>query len=199
MRFNAKLAGGAIAAVASPVAGVLLVGPAIDPLTSLAWGSVIAHGSTPQLQGPALPLHHPLSIGVATLLSVPGPDAAYLLLRALAGLLFIGLGCAVFRLTRALLGGTATVAAGAGAVAALFLLTRPPIEFFGLRSMIDVPFALLVVLAVALVAERPARRPWLPLSLLAAAGLPGPRPGPWPPPTAPGCFCVEPGGVRRRA
>ena len=166
------LAAAAAAAVAGICAGVLLVAPAIDPLTSLAWGSVLADGTRPDLQGPTLPLPHPLSILVSALLSVPGPDAAYAGLRALAGLLFVALVYSVFRLTRALTGSNAGAAGlAAAALAALLLATRPPIEFIGLRAMLDVPFALLVVGALALVVERPARSPWLPLSLLALAGL----------------------------
>src|SRR5438552_18218678 len=140
-------------ALAVGVAAVWLAFPYVtlspDARYSLAWGAELMRGGAPDLNAPLIPTPHPLPIGVGALLSLLGPRAAADAFSALAVLAFCLLVYAVFRLARTV-GGTA-----AGALAAVLVATRPRLDFFAAHSFIDIPFAALVVLAAALVAERP--------------------------------------------
>ena len=67
------------------------------------------------------------------------------------------------------------MAIAAGVLALALVLIRPRFELYALQAVIEIPFAALVMLAVALVAEAPRSRPWLPLALIAVAGLARPE------------------------
>lgn len=136
-----------------------------DGRYSLAWGAELLRGDLPGLEAPSVPTPHPLPIAGGALLSAAGAQAAADAYAFAAALGFVLLVYAAFRLGRALAG------VPAGVVAALLVATRPRLDFFASRSFIDVPFAALVVLAAALVAEEPRRNARPALALLTLAGL----------------------------
>jgi hypothetical protein len=135
-----------------------------DSLWALIWGDDIAHGRSPAMEGVYVPTPHPLLNLLGALLSPLGFDAARAVLELLSLASMVLLAYAAFRLGRALFSWVAGVAFAA------ILVTRPDVVELGLYASIDVPFLALVLLAAALVAERP-RRGEAPLVPLALAGL----------------------------
>jgi hypothetical protein len=136
-----------------------------DAVMALAWGAEFAEGELPDTSAPLLPVFHPLPTLVGVLLSPLGAGAAVDAYRMIAVLSLFLLAYSVFRLGGSL-GAIAT-----GAVAALMVLTRPEAIDYARASAIDIPFAALVLLALALALERPRGHRWAVLGLLSAAGL----------------------------
>lgn len=136
-----------------------------DAAMALAWGGEIVRGGSPDVTAPLLPVFHPLPTAVGGALTPIGADAMVDGYRALAIASLAALAYAAYRLGAGL-GGTA-----AGLVAAGLLLTRPELFEFGLIAAIDIPFVALVLLALALLLERPLESRWWTLGLLALAGL----------------------------
>lgn len=136
-----------------------------DARYSLAWGAQLARGEAPEVDAGAVSTPHPLPIALSALLSLLGPRTAADLYAFAAAVAFALLVYAGFRLGRALGG------AVAGVAAALLVATRDHVVFFASRAFIDIPFAALVLLAAALVAEAPRRHATPALALLALAGL----------------------------
>jgi len=171
-------ASAAVAAALLVWLGLNDVAVSYDELYSLAWGGSLASGGDLDLFHPLAPLAHPLPVAVGVALSPLDPRTAYDLV-AIAGALSLGLlAIAAFRLATVLTGPERGRAAwAAGTVAVLLLLSSDRVDFFAVAATVDVPAAALSVLPVALVLESPRSRPWLPLALLAVAGLL--RPEPW--------------------
>ena len=165
------------------VAGVLVgavalrrrAGPGLvnyDTLYTLVWGRQLAHGTIPELEGPIAPTPHPLANLAAMALSplssievggLHGEPAA----AAVIGFAYVSLallGWVVFALGRAWFN------TAAGVLAAAIVLTRVPVLDFGARAYGDIPFLVLVLLALLVETRRP--RAGVPvLGLLALAGL----------------------------
>jgi hypothetical protein len=130
---------------------------------SLVWGQQIAHLTTPDYQAVGASTPHPLTNLVGVLLAPLGSSAEPVLLAI--GFLAVGLlACATALLANRLFGWAASV------VAILLMMTRAGVATAGARAYLDVPFAALVVLAMALEAARP-RRGGVVLVTLAVAGL----------------------------
>jgi hypothetical protein len=134
-----------------------------DARYALLWARDIAHGLTPDYEGPFAPTPHPLETFVS-LVAVPfgmGGDAimswAVLLAFGLLVWLAYRLGAELFSVP-------------VGVVTALIVLTRPALERDALLGYQDTAFAVLVVWAVLLEA-RQSRRGVPVLLLLACAGL----------------------------
>jgi hypothetical protein len=134
-----------------------------DARYALLWARDLAHGLTPDYEGPFAPTPHPLETFVS-LVAVPfgsGGDAimswAILLCFGLLVWLAYRLGAELF-------------SPAVGVVTALVVLTRPALERDALLGYQDTAFAVLIVWAVLLEARRP-RRGVPVLALLALAGL----------------------------
>jgi hypothetical protein len=153
--------------------GLTYIAPGIDPLHALAWGNVLSDGVRPKLTSQLTPLSHPLPIMISVPLGPLGATGAFYAYSILAALMIGLLLYGVYRLARVLAGARAgeTLAIAAGVLALVLVLIRPRFELYALQAVFEVPFAALVMLAVALVAEAPRSRPWLPLALLGLAGL----------------------------
>jgi hypothetical protein len=138
--------------------------PNYDTVYPLIWGDQLAHGISPDYGAPLPPTPHPLAdlwgVIVAPLGAAGASDAttviAYLALGAIAYL--------VYRL------GSLWFDRPIGVVAALIVLTRPPILNNGLRAYVDVPYLALALAALVVETRRP-RAGWPVLALLAVAGL----------------------------
>ena len=153
--------------------GLSYMAVGIDPLHQLAWGHVISEGVRPLLTSQLTPLSHPLPIFVGVLLAPFGPEGSFIAYSILSAGAICFLAFATYRLARTLAGANPgeNLAIAAGALALALILIRPRFEHYALQAVLEIPFAALVMLAVALVAEAPRSRPWLPLGLLAVAGL----------------------------
>lgn len=135
-----------------------------DTLYGLVWGQQLTRGETPQYAIQLAPTPHPL---VEALGAVLAPLGATLTTAIVVGLAFLALsacGWALYRLGREWFG------PAAGIVAAAVALTRTPVLSYGVRAYVDVPYMLLVLLALLVETRR--RRAGAPvLALLALAGL----------------------------
>ena len=175
MRFRALAAS---ARVRVPLGSVLAVGAGAvalrlisgvgfanyDTLYALAWGGQLSRGQAPTYDVPIAPTPHPLLEVLGAVLAPLGPGAVEEVTVALGFLALSGCGWLVYKL------GAEWFGRGAGAVAALVLLTRVPILSYGVRAYVDVPYLLLVL--GALLVESRRRRAGAPvLWLLALAGL----------------------------
>ena len=135
-----------------------------DTLYALVWGRQLARGGTPQYGIPLAPTPHPLVEALGMVLSPLAPRATEDVTVALGFLALSACGWAVYRLGALWFNGPT------GAVAALLLLTGVPILSYGVRAYVDVPYLLLIL--VALILETGRRRAGVPvLALLALAGL----------------------------
>jgi hypothetical protein len=135
-----------------------------DTLYGLAWGGQLSRGELPAYDVPIAPTPHPLLELLGLVLAPLGPHAAEELTVALGFLALAGCGWLVYEL------GARWFGRGAGALAALVLITRTPILSYGVRAYVDVPFLALALSALLVEARRP--RAGVPvLALLAAAGL----------------------------
>ena len=152
----------AVAALLRVVSGVYFAN--YDTLYALVWGQQLSRGQTPQYGIPVAPTPHPLIEALGLVLSPLGPRAVEDVIVALAYLALAGCGWVLYRL------GSEWFGRGAGALAALILLTRVPVLSYGTRAYVDVPYLLLVL--GALLVETRRRRAGAPvLALLALAGL----------------------------
>jgi hypothetical protein len=153
-------------ALTAAAAGVafLLYGPGRlnnDSMWSLAWGRQLLHGTLPDFR--IGPTPHPLPNAVGVLLAPLGAAAepvVVVLGFLFAGVLVFATGLVAFRAF-----GLPT-AIGAAAV----VLTLPGMVSSTLGAYVDVPYAALVLTAVALEVQRP-RRGAATLAVLALAGL----------------------------
>src|SRR5829696_577843 len=134
-----------------------------DAQYALLWARDLWTGHAPEYTADFAPTPHPLQTAVSSL-ALPFGDAADDVLTWMVLLCFGGLCWVTYRL------GARLFSPWVGAVAALVVFTRPALERDALLAYQDVPFALLVVGAVLLEAQRP-RRGIPVLALLAVAGL----------------------------
>ena len=143
-----------------------------DTLYSLVWGRELAHGTLPDLEVAIAPTPHPLAtLGAMALsplssLEVDGLHGE-LAATAVIGLAYVSLallGWVVYALGREWFN------PAAGVLAAAIVLTRVPVLDFGARAYVDIPYLVLVLLALLVETRRP--RAGAPvLALLALAGL----------------------------
>jgi hypothetical protein len=135
-----------------------------DTLYGLVWGAQLSRGELPQYWLPIAPTPHPLVELLGLGLSPLGPTATADVAVALGFLALAGCAWVAYRLASEWFG------RGAGAVAAIVLLTRVPILSYGVRAYVDIPYLLLVL--GALLVETRRRRAGAPvLVLLGVAGL----------------------------
>jgi hypothetical protein len=153
----------------------LLAGPGLvnyDTLYTLVWGRQLAHGTLPDLEVAIAPTPHPLAnLGAMALSPLSSIEIAglhgELAAAVVIGLAYVSLallGWVVFALGREWFN------AAAGVLAAAIVLTRVPVLDFGARAYVDIPFLVLVLLAL-LVETRGPRAGVPVLALLALAGL----------------------------
>jgi hypothetical protein len=144
------------------IAGVGFVN--YDTLYGLVWGQQLTRGETPEYGLPIAPTPHPLVELLGIPLAPLGASATTAIAVALAFLALAACGWIVYRL------GSEWFGRGAGAVAALILLTRVPVLSYGVRAYVDVPYMLLVLWALLVETRKP--RAGAPvLVLLGLAGL----------------------------
>jgi hypothetical protein len=155
------------------VAAVLIAGPYVA-ITDDTWYALVAGDQLSRFEQPYYEgVHdHPLTLLLGVLLAPLDVGTALNVLVVIGVVSFVALLYALFRLARAL-GGIA-----AGALAVSFALLSPTLQLDAFFAIIDVPFAALVLLAVALVAESPRELRWDALIALLAATLL--RPEAWP-------------------
>ena len=156
--------------VAGTAAGALFVWLAIgagfvnyDTLFNLTWGDEVAHGGDPRLATPLAPTPKPLVIAAGAVLAPLGHTSQDLV--TIGALLALGMLAAAAAMLAAHFAGWPAALLAAGLV-----LTREPVLSFGVRAYVDIPYAALVILAVA-VALRHRRAHATVLGLLAVAGL----------------------------
>jgi hypothetical protein len=135
-----------------------------DTLYALAWGGQLSRGQLPSYEVAIAPTPHPLLELLGVLLAPLGAGAAEEVVIALGFLALSGCAWLVYEL------GAQWFGRGAGALAALILLTRVPLISYGVRAYVDVPY-LLFVLGALLVESRRRRAGAPVLALLALAGL----------------------------
>jgi hypothetical protein len=144
------------------IAGVGFVN--YDTLYGLVWGQQLTRGEVPEYGLPIAPTPHPLVELLGIPLAPLGASATTAIAVALAFLALSACGWVLYRL------GNEWFGRGAGAVAALILLTRVPVLSYGVRAYVDVPYLLFVL--CALLVETRKRRAGAPvLVLLGLAGL----------------------------
>ena len=143
-----------------------------DTLYSLVWGRELAHGTLPDLEVAIAPTPHPLATLGAMALSPLSSLETGGLHGEFAAVVVIGLAY----VSLALLGwvvyalGSAWFNTAAGVLAAAIVLTRVPVLDFGARAYVDIPYLVLVLLALLVETRRP-RAAAPVLGLLALAGL----------------------------
>jgi hypothetical protein len=128
---------------------------------SLLWGQDIARGELPRFGG--VPTPHPLSNVVATFLAPAGADAE----GALLAISYLSAGALAWNTW---LVGSRLFGPVAGVVGASLLLTRDVVTFHTALAYLDLPWAALVMAAVAVEVRTPGRGE-LTLPILALAGL----------------------------
>lgn len=143
-----------------------------DSAWSLNWARDLLHLTRPNLDRPFSPTPHPLSDLFSALIAPlsSGPDvgavgvASETVLIAVA-LFFLGaLGVVTYQLGKAWFG------VGAGIVAAVLVLTREPVLSYGLRTYLDLPYAVFLLLALLTETRRP-RNGYRTVAWLTLAGL----------------------------
>jgi len=137
--------------------------PNYDTYYALIWGNEMIHGQLPDYYVYKTPTPHPI-FNVYTALLSPLGSAAIPVLTYLSIAMYTGLLWGVFRLVKLQVGALVAF------VTVLVLLTRTDLLAFALRSMLDIPFLLLIVWAAVLELQKP-RRGLAPLLLLTIAGL----------------------------
>ncbi len=137
--------------------------PNYDTYYALIWGSEIASGQLPDYDVFKTPTPHPLFNIYTAAISLTGGAAIKLLLYASLAM-YVGLLWGIFRLVKLQLGALVAF------FSVLVLLTRTDLMAFAFRSMLDIPFLLMIIWAAVLELQRP-RRGTAPLVLLALAGL----------------------------
>jgi hypothetical protein len=140
-----------------------------DTLYALVWGQQLAGLHTPSYGIPIAPTPHPLVEGLGFVLSPLGAGGMEGVMVGIGFLALAGCGWVVYRL------GTLWFGRAAGGLAAVLLLTRVPVLSYGVRAYVDLPYLLLVLLAVLVGMPREGRArggsPVAVLALLALAGL----------------------------
>ncbi|HTA15814.1 MAG TPA: hypothetical protein VK781_13240 [Solirubrobacteraceae bacterium] len=135
-----------------------------DTLYGLVWGQQLTRGEAPEYGLPIAPTPHPLVELLGIPLAPLGASATTAIAVALAFLALSACGWVIYRL------GSEWFGRGAGAVAALILLTRGEVLSYGVRAYVDVPYLLLVLWALLVETRKP--RAGAPvLVLLGLAGL----------------------------
>lgn len=137
--------------------------PNYDTYYALIWGGEMAHFHQPDYYVFNTPTPHPLYNVYTAILSLTGSAAIHILL-VLSLAMYVGVLYGVYRLVQLQIG---TLVAF---FTFLVLLMRTDLMAFGFRSMMDIPFLLMIVWAAILEVQKP-RRGTAPLILLAAAGL----------------------------
>jgi hypothetical protein len=128
------------------------------------WGQQLSRGEVPQYGLPIAPTPHPLTEVLGLALSPLGASASADVTVALAFLALSACGWVVYQL------GSEWFGRASGLLAAILLLTRVPVLSYGVRAYVDVPYMLLVLLALLVETRR--RRAGAPvLVLLGLAGL----------------------------
>jgi len=162
MRFKALLA-----TVAGAIALRLALGVGFanyDTLYSLVWGQQLARGETPSYKLALAPTPHPLLELVGVILAPLGASATLAIVVALAYLALSTLGYLAFRL------GSDWFSWPVGLAAAALILSRYEVLSYGARAYADIPYAALVLAALAIETRRP-RAGWPVLATLGLAGL----------------------------
>jgi hypothetical protein len=137
--------------------------PNYDTYYALIWGDEMAHFHLPDYDVYRTPTPHPLFNVYTALLSFTG-GAAIHILTIVSLAMYVGLLYGVYKLVKLQVG---TLVAF---FTLLVLLLRTDLMAFAFRSMLDIPFLLMVIWAAVLEVQKP-RRGLAPLLLLAAAGL----------------------------
>jgi hypothetical protein len=154
-----------IAAIAAALWLVFPYGfPTYDTRYALVWGNEMAHGIGPDYGAGQPPTPHPLADLWGAVVSPLGPFGAGVATTVVAYLAIAATGYLVYRLA------ARWFDRPIGLVAALLVLTRPPIIANGTRCYVDLPYMALVLAALAVESRRP-RSGWPVLALLAVAGL----------------------------
>jgi hypothetical protein len=142
-----------------------------DSAWSLNWARDLWSGMRPNLDRPFSPTPHPLSdlfSGLLAPLSDAGAAAAGVgseTVLIVVALFFLGaLGVVTYQLGKAWFG------VGAGIVAAVLVLTREPVLSYGLRTYLDLPYAVFLLLALLTETRRP-RNGYRTVAWLTLAGL----------------------------
>jgi hypothetical protein len=138
--------------------------PNYDTLYALLWGAELADGTGPDYGVLEPPTPHPLADLWGALVSPLGTQGASDATMVLAYLALAAVAYLVYRL------GALWFDRPVGVLAALAVLTRPPILTNGLLGYVDLPYIALVLAALTIESRRP-RAGWPILALLAAAGL----------------------------
>jgi hypothetical protein len=159
----AKLAFGAMCALA--LAGYLAFPtyPTYDSFYALLWGRDLLHLHMPDFRVYRAPTEHPLAIAFGAFCSIFGQGGARLMVLG-SIVSFVALVAGMYRLGRLCFGPVV------GALAGLLVLSRFFVENLAAQGYLDISYVALVVWATALEIERPRRGP-LVFGLLAAAGL----------------------------
>ncbi len=137
--------------------------PNYDTYYALIWGNEMWDLQLPDYYVFKTPTPHPL-FNLYTMLLSPLGSAAIPVLTVFSLAMYVGLLYGVYRLVKLQVG---TLVAF---VTTLILLTRTDLMAFAFRSMLDVPFLLMIVWAAVLEVQKP-RRGFSPLILLSLAGL----------------------------
>jgi hypothetical protein len=159
----AKLAFGAMCALALAGYFAFPTYPTYDSFYALLWGRDLLHLHMPDFSVYRGPTEHPLAIAFGALCSIFGQGGARLMVfGSIAS--FVALVAGSYRLGRLCFGPLV------GAIAGLLVLSRFFVENLAAQGYLDISYVALVVWATALEVERPRRGP-LVFGLLAAAGL----------------------------
>ncbi|HEY5977317.1 MAG TPA: hypothetical protein VIT85_05625 [Solirubrobacterales bacterium] len=138
--------------------------PTYDTRYALVWGNEIGSGLSPDYGAGDPPTPHPLADAWGALVSPLGALGATDATMVVAYLSIGAIAYLVYRL------GATWFDRPIGVLAAVLIVTRPPLISNGLRAYVDLPYIALVLAALALESRRP-RAGWPVLALLAAAGL----------------------------
>lgn len=137
--------------------------PNYDTYYALIWGDEMAHLNLPDYFVNRTPTPHPLFNLYTAFLSFTGAAAIHILTIASLAM-YVGLLYGVYKLVKLQVG---TLVAF---FTLLVLLLRTDLMAFAFRSMLDIPFLLMIIWAAVLEVQKP-RRGLAPLVLLTAAGL----------------------------
>jgi hypothetical protein len=135
-----------------------------DTLYSLVWGQQLARGQTPSYKLPLAPTPHPLLEALGVILAPLGAAATIAIVVALAYLSLAALGYLVYRL------GTSWFSWPVGLAATALILSRYEVLSYGVRAYVDIPYVVLVLIALAIETRR-RRAGWPVIALLDLAGL----------------------------
>jgi hypothetical protein len=137
--------------------------PNYDSYYALIWGNEMAHFQLPDYDVFKTPTPHPI-FNVYTALLSPLGGATVRVMTVLSLAMYTGLLWGIYRLVKLQIG---TLVAF---VTLLVVLTRTDLMLYAMRSMLDIPFLLMIVWAAVLEYQKP-RRGLAPMLLLAVAGL----------------------------